>query len=164
MKAADWRESAVACARAEALPGDKFGHQSQLLCPGRPARAGNGVRRRYSPCRHLGIFAGKAGRGRQGHPDPSAPGRSGADRGCSAGDAEILEQLGAIGALRAVVKVGRDTRYPTFSSVLTALKGAAERLSAKTHTERACRLAAPRIKTLLSLIASVQRDAGRELF
>ena len=33
-------------------------------------------------------------------------------------DADILEQLGAIGALRALVKVGRDTRFPTFSSVV----------------------------------------------
>ena len=30
-------------------------------------------------------------------------------------DADILEQLGAIGILRVVAKVGRDTRYPTFT-------------------------------------------------
>ena len=30
-------------------------------------------------------------------------------------DADILEQLGAIGILRVVAKIGRDTRYPTFT-------------------------------------------------
>ncbi len=32
-------------------------------------------------------------------------------------DADILEQLGAIGILRQVAKIGRDTRFPTFSAV-----------------------------------------------
>jgi uncharacterized protein len=32
-------------------------------------------------------------------------------------DADILEQLGAIGAPHAVAKTGRDSRYDTFSSV-----------------------------------------------
>jgi uncharacterized protein len=40
-------------------------------------------------------------------------------------DADILEQLGAVGALRALVKVGRDTRYQSFSSVLPVLRRAA---------------------------------------
>jgi len=31
-------------------------------------------------------------------------------------DADILEQLGAIGVLRTVCKVGRDTRFPDFTS------------------------------------------------
>ena len=43
-------------------------------------------------------------------------------------DADILEQLGAIGALRALMKVGRDTRFPTFSSVLPVLRRTAEDL------------------------------------
>jgi uncharacterized protein len=30
MNAAEWRESVVACIRAEALPQDKFGHQPRL--------------------------------------------------------------------------------------------------------------------------------------
>ena len=37
-------------------------------------------------------------------------------------DADILEQLGAVGILRAVVKVGRDTRYPSFSAILPSFE------------------------------------------
>src|SRR5690349_6106414 len=33
-------------------------------------------------------------------------------------DADILEQLGAIGILRTVSKVGRDTRFPTFTEAV----------------------------------------------
>src|SRR5271170_5568414 len=36
-------------------------------------------------------------------------------------DADILEQLGAIGALRTVAKVGRDTRYATFTDAVKTL-------------------------------------------
>jgi uncharacterized protein len=41
-------------------------------------------------------------------------------------DADILEQLGAIGVLRAFVKVGRDTRFPIYSSVLPVIQRAVE--------------------------------------
>lgn len=37
-------------------------------------------------------------------------------------DADILEQLGAVGILRTVSKVGRDTRYSDFTSVMETLR------------------------------------------
>jgi uncharacterized protein len=79
-------------------------------------------------------------------------------------DAEILEQLGAIGALRAVVKVGRDTRYSTFSSVLPVLKNAVEHLPARLRTASARSLAAPRVERLRSFIAGIEAEPGELLY
>jgi uncharacterized protein len=79
-------------------------------------------------------------------------------------DADILEQLGAIGTLRAVVKVGRDTRYATFSSVLPVLKNAVEHLPARLRTEKARSLAAPRVELLRSFIAAIEAEAGELLY
>ena len=75
-------------------------------------------------------------------------------------DADILEQLGAIGAFRALVKVGRDTRFPTFSSVLPVLRRAVENLPLLLRTEIAQQLAVPRVKVLCSLIAAVEDEAA----
>jgi uncharacterized protein len=79
-------------------------------------------------------------------------------------DADILEQLGAIGALRAVVKVGRDTRYETFSSVLPVLRKAAEQLPGKLRLKASIELAARRVGVLRYLISSIEEEAGGFLF
>ncbi len=79
-------------------------------------------------------------------------------------DADILEQLGAIGALRAIVKVGRDTRYPTFSAVLPVLRYSVEQLPDKLHLSTSRRLATSRIEVLLSLICAIEDEAGLLLF
>lgn len=79
-------------------------------------------------------------------------------------DADILEQLGAIGALRALVKVGRDTRFPTFSSVLPVLRRAVEDLPGRLRLESARKLAAPRVALLGSLVAGLEDEAGELLF
>jgi uncharacterized protein len=79
-------------------------------------------------------------------------------------DADILEQLGAIGALRALAKVGRDTRYDTFSSVLPVLRLAAESLPGKLTLQSARQLAAPRVELLRSLLAAIEAEAGDLLF
>jgi uncharacterized protein len=79
-------------------------------------------------------------------------------------DADILEQLGAVGALRAIVKVGRDTRYPTFSSVLPILDRAVDQLPAKLRSERAKAQAVERIQFLQSLIRALENEAGPLLF
>ena len=60
-------------------------------------------------------------------------------------DADILEQLGAIGILRAVSKVGRDTRYARFSDIAPVLRKALADLPPKLRLERARELAAPKI-------------------
>jgi len=79
-------------------------------------------------------------------------------------DADILEQLGAIGALRALVKVGRDTRYPTFSSVMPVLEKAAERLPGLLRLDHARELAKPRVELLRTLIAAIETEADGALF
>jgi uncharacterized protein len=79
-------------------------------------------------------------------------------------DADILEQLGAIGALRTFVKVGRDTRYPTFSSALPVLEKAVERLSGLLRLDAARELARPRVQILQALIAAIKSEAGGGLF
>jgi len=79
-------------------------------------------------------------------------------------DADILEQLGAIGALRALVKVGRDTRYSTFSSVLPVLQRATERLPGLLRLDRARELAKPRVEVLRTLIAAIETEADGALF
>ena len=78
-------------------------------------------------------------------------------------DADILEQLGAIGALRALVKVGRDTRYPTYSSVLPVLRSAADHLPGKLRTDAARALAVPRVAALRALLAAIEAEAGGNL-
>jgi uncharacterized protein len=79
-------------------------------------------------------------------------------------DADILEQLGAIGALRALAKVGRDTRYPTFSSVLPVLQRAAAELPGKLRLPAAQQLAEPRVEVLRILIAAITSEAGELLY
>jgi uncharacterized protein len=79
-------------------------------------------------------------------------------------DADILEQLGAIGALRTIAKVGRDTRFPTFSSVLPVLRQAVELLPAKLCLESARKLAIPRVALLASFLAAAEHEAGQIMF
>ncbi len=79
-------------------------------------------------------------------------------------DADILEQLGAIGALRALAKVGRDTRYPTFSSVLPVLQKAVAELPGKLRLPAAKVLAEPRIEVLNILISAITSEAGELLY
>jgi uncharacterized protein len=79
-------------------------------------------------------------------------------------DADILEQLGAIGALRALVKVGRDSRYPDFSSVLPVLRRAVEQLPGRLRLERARRLATQRAALLGAFVDAIEAEAGELLF
>jgi uncharacterized protein len=78
-------------------------------------------------------------------------------------DADILEQLGAMGALRALAKVGRDSRYPTFTSIFEVLLRALNTLPGKLRTQRARHLAEPRVEILKSLLAAVEEEADGNL-
>jgi uncharacterized protein len=78
-------------------------------------------------------------------------------------DADILEQLGAVGALRAIAKVGRDSRYPTFSSVVPVLQNAVDYLPPKLRLRSARLLAAERVQQLVSFIAAIHAEAGQLL-
>ena len=79
-------------------------------------------------------------------------------------DADILEQLGVVGALRALVKVGRDTRYATFSSVLPVMQRNAAQLPARVRTEAARPLAIKRAGRLSRLLDDLKDEAGELLF
>jgi uncharacterized protein len=79
-------------------------------------------------------------------------------------DADILEQLGAVGMLRAIVKVGRDSRYTTYSDAVLVLRRALERLPGQIRLERARELAKPKIVALCALIGAIETEAGGLLF
>jgi uncharacterized protein len=79
-------------------------------------------------------------------------------------DADILEQLGAIGALRAFIKVGRDTRYPDYSAVVPAVARAVAVLPGKLRLESARRLAGPRVELSRALLAAIADEAGANLY
>jgi uncharacterized protein len=78
-------------------------------------------------------------------------------------DADILEQLGAVGILRAVVKVGRDTRYPSFSAILPVLNHAADDLANQTRLIRSKTIAQSRAEMLRSFLSAINDEAGELL-
>jgi uncharacterized protein len=78
-------------------------------------------------------------------------------------DADILEQLGAIGLLRAVVKVGRDTRYPTYSAILPVLNHAVNHLPAQTRLSVSRRMAESRAEVLRSFLIALEEETGELL-
>lgn len=75
-------------------------------------------------------------------------------------DADILEQLGAIGVARSLVKVGRDTRYHRVSDVLPLLDHALQHLPAQLKLERARSFAAPRIAAMHAYLQALRSEAG----
>lgn len=79
-------------------------------------------------------------------------------------DADILEQLGAVGILRTVCKVGRDTRFQTFSEAVASLRRAQDTLPQLLCLPTARALAAERIAILRAWLAAVEAEAGDRLF
>lgn len=79
-------------------------------------------------------------------------------------DADILEQLGCIGILRAMVKVGRDTRYSNFSDVVPVLHRALAELPSKLELSSSKALAEPKISALRVFLESLSGEAGTELY
>jgi uncharacterized protein len=75
-------------------------------------------------------------------------------------DADILEQLGAVGISRALVKVGRDTRFETVAAVIPVLRKAAEQLPAKLHLTESKELAVSRIEVIRRFISAVEDESG----
>lgn len=74
-------------------------------------------------------------------------------------DADLLEQLGAVGVLRTVGKVGRDTRLPTFGEAIRALRKQASELPSKLRLPRARELAAERIGMMQQFLQSAEKDS-----
>jgi uncharacterized protein len=79
-------------------------------------------------------------------------------------DADILEQLGAVGILRTVSKVGRDTRFATFTDAVRVLRRNLEELPGKIRLESTRKLAEARIRVLRDFLAAVDDESGENLF
>lgn len=75
-------------------------------------------------------------------------------------DADILEQLGAVGILRTVAKVGRDTRFLIFTDAVLVLERALNTLPQQIRLESAKVLAAERIDMLREWLRAVKSEAG----
>jgi uncharacterized protein len=78
-------------------------------------------------------------------------------------DADILEQLGSIGALRTVCKIGRDTRFQTFTQAVASLQKALETLPPLIRLPAARTLAAGRVRILRDFLSATEAEAGHLL-
>jgi uncharacterized protein len=78
-------------------------------------------------------------------------------------DADILEQLGSVGILRVAAKIGRDTRYPTFTSAAATLRKSLADLPGRLHLETAKALAQPRVALLHAFLQELQNEAHQDL-
>jgi uncharacterized protein len=76
-------------------------------------------------------------------------------------DADILEQLGAVGILRTVSKVGRDTRFVQFEDALRLLRRNAAQLPGQLKLESARRIGQDRLKTLQDFLTAADSDTVR---
>jgi uncharacterized protein len=79
-------------------------------------------------------------------------------------DADILEQLGAIGILRTVSKVGRDTRFPTFTAAAESLRNALTTLPAQIRLETTRALAQPKIEFSRAFLAELENESQPALY
>jgi uncharacterized protein len=73
-------------------------------------------------------------------------------------DADILEQLGAVGILRTVTKIGRDTRFRYFPDALKVLQKNLDTLPAQLKLPSSKKLAKPRIRILKDFLAATTAE------
>ena len=78
-------------------------------------------------------------------------------------DADILEQLGAVGILRNVCKIGRDTRYATFADVLPVLERNLAELPGQLRFDAARKEAEPRVRALAAFLEAARSEGGEWL-
>ena len=74
-------------------------------------------------------------------------------------DADMLEQLGAIGILRNVSKVGRDTRFHTFSDALALLRRNAVELPCKLQLPQSRKLAEARQRVMAAFLEAADDES-----
>jgi uncharacterized protein len=74
-------------------------------------------------------------------------------------DADLLEQLGAVGILRTVSKVGRDTRFVRLADALAALRRNVEQIPSKLRLASARRLAQARVEILRAFLDAATSEA-----
>jgi uncharacterized protein len=74
-------------------------------------------------------------------------------------DADILEQLGSIGILRVAAKIGRDTRYPTFTCVAATLRKSLAELPGELHLDAAKTIAKPKVALLEAFLEQLDKEA-----
>lgn len=75
-------------------------------------------------------------------------------------DADILEQLGSIGVLRTVSKIGRDTRFCCFADALRVLRKNLDELPGRLKLPAARKKAEPRIAVLRQFLESALAESG----
>ncbi len=78
-------------------------------------------------------------------------------------DADLLEQLGAVAVLRTVCKVGRDTRFHTFTDAVMNLQKALDTLPERILLPTTRALAGPRIVALRAFLEATRGEAGELL-
>ena len=79
-------------------------------------------------------------------------------------DADILEQLGAVAVLRTACKVGRDTRFPTFTQVAESLRQAVTKLPPLLRIESSRILAEAKVLALNGFLNALEREARPALY
>lgn len=79
-------------------------------------------------------------------------------------DADILEQLGAVGILRAVSRIGRDTRYSTFTEAVAFLERNLTELPEKLRLESTRQLAGPKLRLLRDFLNAVENESYESLY
>jgi uncharacterized protein len=78
-------------------------------------------------------------------------------------DADILEQLGAIGILRTAAKLGSDTRFHTLGDARHSLQRALNTLPSQIRLDATRELALPRIQVLREFLLAVEQESGEHL-
>jgi len=78
-------------------------------------------------------------------------------------DADILEQLGAVGILRTAAKLGSDTRFHSFADAQRSLARALETLPPQIRLRATRELAAPRVELLRDFLQALAAEAGEHL-
>jgi uncharacterized protein len=73
-------------------------------------------------------------------------------------DADILEQLGAVGILRTISKIGRDTRFQTFPDALRVLQKNADTLYGQLRLPASRELAEPRLQLLRDFLRAAKAE------